>query len=170
MKPYRLVLPAVMILAQTTASADGGAVQLRQEAGDLLITVFSSPGALSVGPADISLLLQRRDGLDPVLDANVSLILRTDAPNSSLQAQATREQARNKLLYAAPVTFPNPGKWRIAVSVGRHGEETAAVGTLDVAPAPGGTVASWVWIVFPMAMSLFIMVREVLIRRRSRKS
>ena len=170
MKPYKALLPAVMILAQTTASADGGAVQLRKEAGDLLITVFSSPSVLSVGPADISLLLQRRDGLDPVLDANVSLNLRTDAPNSNLQAKATREQARNKLLYAAAVTFPNPGKWQIAVSVDRDGGETDAVGTLNVAPAPGGPGAYWVWIVSPMAMSLFIMVREVLIRRRSQRS
>ena len=40
------------------------------------------------------------------------------AQTADLQATATREQAQNKLLYAAPVTFPEPGKWQLAVTVG----------------------------------------------------
>src|SRR5580704_8487001 len=98
MKPHSIT--ALLILARATAWADGGTVQLRQEAGDLVITVFTSPGPLSVGPVDISLLLQNRDGLEPVLDAKVSLILRTDDSGIELQARPTREQATNKLLYA----------------------------------------------------------------------
>jgi hypothetical protein len=95
-----LLIPALVILVQATAWADGGTVQLRQQSGDLLITVFTSPGPLSVGTVDISLLLQNRDGLEPVLDAKVSLILREDDSTLELQVQPTREQARNKLLYA----------------------------------------------------------------------
>ena len=108
------------MLAPARLFADGGTVQLRKEAGALLITVFTSPSPLSAGPADISVLLQKRNGLDPVLDADVAMRLRTDAPNTEIpeiHARPTRQQAQNKLLYAAPVTFSESGKWRLAVTI-----------------------------------------------------
>src|SRR5579885_1451062 len=120
----RLLL-LLLILAQA-AFADGGAVQMRQEAGDLIITVFASPTPLSAGPADISLLLQKRNGLEPVLDADVSLLLVYPGSNVELHVHPTREQARNKLLYAAPVVLPKPGQWGISVTVARKGKAVIA--------------------------------------------
>jgi hypothetical protein len=105
----KLLLPVAIMLAQASALADGGTVQLRQDAGPFVITVFTSPAPLSAGPVDISLLLQNRNGLEPVLDANVSLLLRANASGSEIRARPTREQAQNKLLYAAPVTFAESG-------------------------------------------------------------
>src|SRR5260370_10063002 len=134
MKP--LLIPALVILAQATARADGGTVQLRQESGDLVITVFTSPGPLSVGPVAISLLLQNRDGLEPVLDAKVSLILRDDDSSFELPVRPTRKQATNKLLYAAPVTLSKPGKWHIVVTVLENASETHTAGILEVAASP----------------------------------
>ena len=145
-------------------------MQLRQEADDLLITVFTSPGPLSVGLIDISLLLQNRDGLEPVLDAKVSLVLRAEDSGIELQAQPTREQARNKLLYAAPVTLSKPGKWRMAFVVVRDHEETDGVGTLEVAPAPHKAASYAGYIAFPPVIIGLFMVRELLIRRRSHRS
>jgi hypothetical protein len=167
MKP--LLIPALVVLAQATAWADGGTVQLRQEAGDLVITVFTSPGPLSVGPVDISLLLQNRDGLEPVLDAKVSLILREDDSTLELQAQPTREQARNKLLYAAPVTLSKPGKWNILVTVLENGKETDTAGILEVAAAPDKAASYAGYIAFPPVMIGLFMVRQRLIRRRSQR-
>jgi hypothetical protein len=164
-----LLIPALVILVQATAWADGGTVQLRQEAGDLVITVFASPGPLSVGPVDISLLLQNRDGLEPVLDAKVSLVLREDDSTLELQAQPTREQARNKLLYAAPVTLSNPGKWHIAVRVLENGTETDAAGILEVAAAPDKAASYAGYIAFPPVMIGLFIVRQWLIRQRSRR-
>src|SRR6202035_3060695 len=111
----KLLLPILLILGHAPAWADGGIVQLRKETGDLIITVFTSPGRLSVGPVDISLLLQNREGLEPVLDANVSLVLRADDSGLEFRARPSREQARNKLLYAAPVMFSRQGTWHITV-------------------------------------------------------
>src|SRR5258705_2791609 len=108
----KLLLPTLVILAQATVWADGGAVQMRKETGDLVITVFTSPAPLSVGPVDMSLLLQNRNGLEPVLDANVSLVLRSGASSIEVRARPTREQAQNKLLYAAAVTLPESGQWQ----------------------------------------------------------
>jgi hypothetical protein len=168
MTPPKLLLPFVMILAQSTAFADGGTVQLRKEAGALVITVFTSPAPLSAGPADISLLLQNRNGLEPVLDANVSLILRSAASRTEIRTRATREQAQNKLLYAAPVTLTEPGQWQLAVTILRNGELTEAAGTIDVAPAPEMTASHWGYLAFPPLMIVAFVVRERLIRRKSK--
>ena len=157
-------------LAQAILLADGGTVQLRQQAGDLAITVFTSPGRLSVGPVDISLLLQNREGLEPVLDANVSLVLRADDSGLEFQARPSREQARNKLLYAATVMFSRQGTWHMTVKVVRNGKETEVAGILAVGPAPTNSVSYAGYIAFPpLIIGLFI-VREGLIRRRSRRS
>jgi hypothetical protein len=167
MKP--ILLPALVILVQATAWADGGTVQLRQESGDLVITIFTSPSPVSVVPIDISVLLQNRDGLEPVLDAKVSLVLRADDSGIELQARPTREQARNKLLYATPVTFPKPGKWRMAFVVERNDKETAGVGILEVAVAPDKAASYAGYIAFPPVMIGLFMVHQRLVRRRSQR-
>ena len=164
----RFFLPAIAILAQATVFADGGTVQMRKDAGDLVITVFTSPSPLSVGPVDISLLLQNRDALEPVLDASVSLLLLHADSNIEFHARPTREQARNKLLYAAPVMFSKQGKWRISVTVLRNGKETAVAGTLEVAPAPGKSASYAGYIAFPPVIIGLFVLRERLIRRKAK--
>jgi hypothetical protein len=149
------------------ASAEG-AVQLHQEAGPFVITVFTSPSPLSVGPADISLLLQNRDRLDPVLDANVHVVLRDDASNIEIQAHPTRAPGRDKLLYAAPVMFVSPGRWRMAVIIERNGKTAETEGILDVARAPA-KVSYAGYIAFPPVTIVLFAIRGRLIRRRSRR-
>ena len=169
MQPLKLLLTFVAILAPARLFADGGTVQLRKEAGALLITVFTSPSPLSAGPADFSLLLQTRNGLEPVLDADVSMRLRTDASDTEIQARPTRQQAQNKLLYAAPVTLSESGKWRLALTIFRNGERTDATGTIDVAPAPEKALSYWSYIAFPPVMIALFVVRERLISRKARE-
>ena len=166
MTSRKLLLPVVITLAQATAFADGGTVQLRKEAGALVITVFSSPAPLSAGPVDISLLVQNRNGLEPVLDANVSLLLRADASGTEIQARPTREQAQNKLLYAAPVTLAESGRWQLAITILRNGERTEATGAIDVASAPEMAASYWSYIAFPPLVIVVFVVREWLLRRR----
>jgi hypothetical protein len=163
----KLLWPLVIILARATALADGGTVQLREDAGPFVITVFTSPAPLSAGPADISLLLQNRNGLEPVLDANVSLVLR-DPSGAGIRARLTREQAQNKLLYAAPATLANPGKWRLDITILKDGQRTGATGTIDVAPAPEMAASYWSYIAFPPMMIVAFLVRERLIRRKAK--
>jgi hypothetical protein len=164
----KLLLPVAIMLAQASALADGGTVQLRQDAGLFVITVFTAPAPLSAGPVDISLLLQNRNGLEPVLDANVSLLLRANTSGSEIRARPTREQAQNKLLYAAPVTFAESGKWELDIAILKNGERTGATGTIDVAPAPEKAASYWSYIAFPPLMIVAFVVRERLIRRRKK--
>jgi hypothetical protein len=165
----RFLLPAIMILAQATAFADGGTVQFRKEAGDCVITVFTAPAPLSVGLVDISLLLQNRSDLDPLLDAEVLLTLREEVSGIAFEARATRANARNKLLYAVPVIFAKPGKWRIAIRVTKNGKETDVTGILAVAPARDKSTSYAGYFAFPPGMILLFGVREALIRRRKPK-
>lgn len=164
----KLLLLVVMILVQVTALGDGGTVQWSKEVGALAITVFASPAPLSAGPIDISLLLQNRSGLEPVLDANVSLLLRANDSSAEIQARPTRDRAQNKLLYAAPVTLAQSGKWQLAVTILRNGERTEATGTIAVAPAPEMAASYWSYIAFPPLMIAIFVLRERLIRRKSK--
>ena len=116
----KLLLPLIAIVSQAPVFADGGTVQLRKEGRTMLITVFAAPSPLSVGPADISVLLQDRNGLEPILDADVSVQLRSDVSGLDIQSRLTRQQAQNKLLYAAPVTLSESGKWELAATVLRN--------------------------------------------------
>jgi len=165
---WRIV--AVVALGQTvqqpTAFANGGTVQWRKQAGSLLITVFTTPAPLSAGPGVISLLVQNRNGLEPVLDANVSLLLRADTSTAEIRAQPTREQAQSELLYAAPVTLAESGKWQLAVTILRNGERTDATGTIGVAPTPAMVASYWGYIAFPPLMIVAFVGHELLFRRR----
>jgi hypothetical protein len=164
-----LSILVLAIAAQATAWADGGTVQLRRDTGDIAITVFTSPSPLSVGPVDISVLLQNRNGLEPVLDAEVFVFLRENASGVEFQAHPTREQARNKLLYAAPIMFSQPGQWRISIRVMRNGKQTEAAGILEVAPAHNQAISYAGYVAFPPIMIALFVVRERLIRRRSKR-
>lgn len=156
----KLLFPAAAILLQTIAFADGGSIQLRRDAGNLAITVFTSPTPLSEGRADISVLIQNRNGLDPVLDADVRLVLHSDASDIEFEAHPTRTQAQNKLLYAAPVIFAKPGKWQIFVVVMQNGKQTSVNGTFEVAAAPLRAAAYAGYIAFPPVIVVLFLIHR----------
>src|SRR5271166_1438325 len=117
----QLWLPGAMVITQATCLADGGAIQFRKETKEFVITVFSSPAPLSVGLGDISVLIQSQGRLEPVLDADVSVI----AAHSSTSMEVRMPlSSSNKLLYAAPVNFSEPGPWDLILTIQRRGERT----------------------------------------------
>jgi hypothetical protein len=143
--------------------ADGGAVVLRRDSGPFLITVFASPGTPRVGMADFSVMLQDRESLAPVLDADVSLAL-DDAPPIPL----THQFAQNKLLYAASVTLDRVGRSQLSLTVRRGDAAVSVGGEIEVAPALGA-VAYWRYLVFPpVAMTIFGIHQWLRSRRRVR--
>lgn len=132
-----LLLSALAALGTTTALANGGTIQLAdQPVGPYAVTVFTSPSPLRVGTADVSVLVVRAGTNDAVLDAQVRVTTEPvghDGPGGSFEA--THAQATNKLLYAANVSLPSDGPWRLTVAVaGPEGGGSAAF-TVDVSPA-----------------------------------
>jgi hypothetical protein len=161
------------------ANGDGGIIRLREAQGPFSITVFSSPEATVGGLADVSVLIQAKDTGKVVMDADVSFTLsppvdlkmkqseafcglpttamrlpdRIDHPAS---VRATREQASNKLLYAAPLELNGTGDWKLHVLVSR-GTETARFDCLlPVTLESGKLTGVWPYLWLPpLAVAAF---------------
>jgi hypothetical protein len=165
MTPKQLWLLGVMVLTRATCFADGGAILLRRETKEFVITVFSSQAPLSVGVGDISVLIQSQGRLEPVLDADVSMV----AEHSSTAIEARMPLSpSNKVLYAAPVTFSEPGPWDLILTIQRQGERTAITVRVDAVPAPVLAASYGKYVTFPPLMVALFLIREQLIRRKRR--
>jgi hypothetical protein len=152
---------ALAVLA-TPLFADGGAVLSRQESGPFVITVFAAPVPLRAGPIDLSVLVQTRDALDPVLDADVSI--RLDGASEMLAA-ASRSKAQNKLLYAAALHLPQPGEWKYTVSVRSVKGEAAISGGFQ-AGQPAPPLASYrFYLALPLVLIAIFVLHQWLSRR-----
>jgi hypothetical protein len=138
---------AILLALSPALLADGGAMQSRQEAGPFVVTVFAAP-------AEISVLVQNSETLEPDLNATVSI--RLQHGDSDVTAKATREQAHNKLLRAAAVNLDDPGEWRYTVTVSRAGTQAWVTGTLNVAPIEPKLASYWSYLAFPpVCIALF---------------
>jgi hypothetical protein len=131
--------------------------------------VFTQPAPLRAGPAEISVLVQDHDSQRPVLDAEVLVLLQqrgSDGP--PIRAEATRQNAANKLMYATKVELPVSGQWQLRVMV-HQGAVTADVAGLVMAePSWPLLLSFWPWLTLPpLAIGLFGL-HQWLSRRRSR--
>jgi hypothetical protein len=149
-----LLLPGLFAI---NALADGGVVRLRQAQGPFIITIFTASELVQGDVVDVSVLVQKRDSSDAILDATVDLLLTPPAglsdgpmgplcglsagPGTGSDADAatipaTREQASDKLLYATPVHFGTAGNWRLKALVKRGSETVEAACDIPVGSPP----------------------------------
>jgi hypothetical protein len=147
-------LLSLIVMIHSMALADGEMVQCRKQMGDLMVTLFAAP-------ADISVLLQNRENLEPVLDADVSI-----AFPSGVTLRLTHEQATNRLLYASSSAPSKPGKWPVVISIVRNGRHLEMGATVDVIPQLPESTAIWSYFFFPPAMVAAFALREHLINRK----
>lgn len=135
--------------------ADGGVMLSRQESSPFVITVFAAPVPLRSGPIDLTVLVQTRAALEPVLDANVSIRLDGD---SQIVAAASRSHAQNKLLYAATLNLPRPGTWKYTVSVKSPAGQAAISGGFQAAePAPPLAAYTFYLAIPPVFIAIFVL-------------
>jgi hypothetical protein len=149
---------AILLTMSPALFADGGVIQSRQEAGPFVVTVFAAP-------AELSVLVQNREALEPDLDATVSI--RLQHGDSDVTTLATREQAHNKLLRAATVNLDDPGEWRYTVTVSRAGTQASVTGTMNVAPATPKLASYWSYLAFPPVCIALFAVHQRLKRKKS---
>ena len=161
-----LLFIALSPLVQT-AGADGGVVIFQQTSAPFTITLFSAEMPLRPGPADLSVLLEQPDGHSPILEAHVFMELQHET-GMVIEAEATRIQARNKLLYCSLINLPRSGQWKIRLQV-RRGDSNAEVRSNLVVAAPQPVLLShWELIaVPPIIIGLFI-TNQCLGRKRVR--
>jgi hypothetical protein len=169
----RTLLLVVALMAQVvTTHAHGGLVQLHQAVGPFVITVFTAPTPLRVGPVDISVLVQDREDGQPLLDGEVSVWLRRDG-GRTVGGPATRAVAHHKLLYGTVVHLPEAGPWVLEVTV-RQGQDSASVrGQVSAAAPRPFVLAYWRSLSLPpIIITLFAMhqwVKRRAVRRGKAK-
>lgn len=147
------------------ARADGGAALFQQNSASFSVTLFSTEIPLRPGLADFSVLLEQLDGRSLILDAQVSIELEHES-GTIIRTEATRSQARNKLLYCSLINLPKSGKWKVRLHVTRGESSTEVLGDLLVA-APEPVLVSY-WKLFalpPITITLFI-INQWLRRKR----
>ena len=157
------------MLASSLAWGDGGTLQFRKPAGNLIVTLFSEPAPLRVGTADLSVMLQNASDNSAVTDGDVKLHL--TKPESGriveLTVPATHAKATNKLLYAASLSLPAAGRWTIEADIKTKEGSGSVAGTLDVlTPAPP-LAAHWtLFVLVPLMIALFILNQWLRKKRR----
>ena len=153
------IRPLVLFLMLGThLLADGGTIQFRQQKGQLLVTLFSSPSPLRAGgKADLSILLEGAQTNEPLLDANIRLTLQQPG-NGPIVAEPNRAQATNKLLYATTVEIPRDGTWSVSISIELGGKKEVVAGTMNVQPPAPPIAFYWPYFtVVPAAIGLFVL-------------
>jgi hypothetical protein len=185
MKQFVLVLIFALILFLARISwADGGTIQFQGDAGSFHVTVFTLPPILSAGPVDVTVLLQDRSKLNPLLDARVTLCFVAQAgtglkkeawspPACPLNISpslagipASLNHGENRLLYGALVQVPSSGLWKLKINIQRDSENENISTLLKVNPPTPPPLAYWqLFVLPPLGILGFILNRTA--RRRS---
>jgi hypothetical protein len=174
------------------AKGDGGVVVLHEAKGPFLVTVFVAPEVIRGGLTDVSVLLQSRTNGDVVLDAAVGLTVERpldlvvtagsepvcgmssasvvfpsqDIGQHQAPLPATREQASNKLLYAAALALNATGDWRLHISVSRGPDSAKFNCLIPVTQASANAPGLWPYLLIPpIAIAAFAMNQKL--RRHS---
>ena len=134
----------------------------RKRTDPFIVTAFGEPVPPRVGLVDLSVMLQNANDRSTVLDAAVILRLKTSLAGTITEvvAPATHARATNKLLYAAHITLPSPGKWQLSVEI-KQGNATASVsGEMSVLPREAPATTYWPYFAMvPLFVLLFILNR-----------
>jgi hypothetical protein len=156
-----LILCYVLLALSRMAWADGGAIQFQGDAGAFRVTVFTQPPILRAGFVDVTLLLQDRSNLNPLLDAKMTFDLTAQESSNVPQTEwmppacamtktvdlsnvpARLGHGENRLLYGAVVQIPNSGHWQLKAHIQRDTERAELETLLDVKPALLPPLAYW---------------------------
>jgi hypothetical protein len=163
---WLLLCSSFILHPSSFVKADGGAVRVRERAGNYQIAVFTSPTPFRAGPVDVSVLVQDARTGECVPEARVTLRLTARGSGQVLEYPATAEAATNKLFRAAAFQLPHPGWWDVDVAVeGPHGP--AHVGfEIEADEPPPRWLDLWPWFSWPAVAVALFCVHQLLARRR----
>ena len=156
-RPLLLIL---LFAIAASAHADGGRLQIRQTVGPFIVSLFTTPEALAVGPADVSVLVESAATPDAeaahpdvLLDADVTLTLTPHAGGgASIRAHLTHAAATNRLLQAAAITLPAAGTWDATILVREGGREATATAPLVVEAHSARRGTLWFFALLPVVL------------------
>jgi hypothetical protein len=155
----------ILLAFVQVARADRGVVLFQQTSAPFTVTLFSTEMPLRPGVADLSVLLESTERHSPILDAHIFMELEHET-GMIIHAEATRTQARNKLLYCSLITLPKSGQWKMRLHIRRGDGSTEVLSDLVVAAAQPVLFSYWKLIaVPPIIIGLFI-TNQYLRRKR----
>lgn len=132
------------ILMPETVLANGGQVRVANyPIGPYEVTVFTSPVPLQTGIVDVSVLLQRQEDKAIVENAEILLTITPLNGGSPQKYPVTREQATNKLYYAAEFPVDQPGRYRIELAIRAPGGAGSVAFDVTVERAEPTLWRSW---------------------------
>ncbi len=144
---------------------------MRQTAGPFVVSLFTTPESLAVGPADLSVMVEEQGSGDVLLDADVVITLTPeDVGVAPMVAHLSHAHATNRLLEDAVIQLPHAGRWRAVIHVTEAGRVATASTVLTVAnySARRGTV--WLFAILPICVAaLFAWVQAAKRRARRRR-
>ena len=159
------------VLCPSFVQADGGTLRLLERAGDYQIAVFTSPVPLRAGPVDVSVLVQDGTAGEPVSEARVTVCITPAGPSDvTARYPATAEMATNKLLRAAHVEFPAPGRYEVAIHIDGPRGPASVHFELEVAESLPRWRELWPWFGWPALAVLLFCIHQALVHRRTRGS
>jgi hypothetical protein len=109
--------------------------------------VFALPGDLEPGESEFSVMVQERDTLQPLLDAQVN-VHAVNGSQSVGPVRATSDDTENKLTQNADLEFPSQGDWSLQVDVQREGQSAALSLPVRVAETSPERNLRWPYMVF----------------------
>jgi len=170
------------LILSNVALADGGTIRLQTDTGSFHITVFTQPPILAAGPVDITVLVQNRKDLVPVMDATLALDLiplegtgeKSWMPPSCAMSTtpglsaipARLNHGENRLLYGATVQIPHSGRWGLRIHLQRASETGTAETLLTVAPPTPPPLAYWHLFALPGVCAGIFILHQIALRAR----
>ncbi|MCX2727625.1 hypothetical protein OO015_08970 [Thermomicrobium sp. 4228-Ro] len=152
------VLGTLLLATHSTVDANGGQVRIaNQPVGPYEVTVFTSPVPLRTGTIDVSVLLQRADTKEIVDGAELVLSVAPVGGGTSLRYPVTRDQATNKLYYAAEFSIDQPGEYLFQLEIQAPEGAGSVTFTATVERAGTGFWRSWwFWGLVGVAAVIFL--------------
>jgi hypothetical protein len=150
------LLPILLLGLPLGAFAGGSVVKWRNDAGDHVVTLFSSPAVLMAGPVNLRVLVQDRMGV-PVQDADVRLTLSEQTSGARDQIRAEPQSDHDNRTYCAQASLPVPGKWNVKVAVQDGESRIETSGVIEVLSNPIPEASYWGYVLFlPILLLAFV--------------
>jgi hypothetical protein len=86
---------------------------------------------------------------------------------ATVRAEATHDQARNKLLYCSLINIPEAGHWTMKIIVQYGAEKAEVLHDLTVAKPQPMLLAYWKLMAFPPMLVMLFVTNQWLRRNRS---
>lgn len=163
----RMLLIATCLSTVTSSvRADGGTVLWQRTTGRFQITLFTAQMPLRRGPVDLSVMLEEAGETRPIVDARVFIQLENEA-GKIVRAEATHQQARNKLLYCSLINLPEAGHWKMKLIIERGDERAEVLDDLMVANPQPMLFSYWKVMAFPPILIMLFIINQWLLQNRT---